>query len=123
MENNHEPIIDRELFEKVQNQIKIRSKKSPKSQKQHIFTGKIKCGKCGGNYRHKTASAGTKYAKSVWICNTFNSLGKSYCNSQQIPENILKEKLLEVAKISEIEQIIVPNHGTIIFCLKDGRQV
>ena len=36
---------------------------------------------------------------------------------------ILKEKLSEVATIEEVEQVLVPENGTIIFCLKDGRQI
>lgn len=53
VENNHEPIIDRKVFEKVKNEIKKRSKNPPKSRKQHLFTGKIKCGICGANYKYK----------------------------------------------------------------------
>lgn len=83
--DSHEAIIDRQTFEKVQKEIKIRSKKVFKSKRHHIFTGKIKCKNCSAIYKHKTANSGTKYAKSVWICNTFNSIGKSRCSSSQIP--------------------------------------
>lgn len=117
VENNHEPIISRDIFEKVQNEIKKRSKKKSKIKTLHLFTGKIKCGMCDATYKHKINSK-----KSVWICNTFNTLGKSYCKSKQIPEDILKNKLSEVGKISEIKQILVPENGTIIFCLKNGQQ-
>ena len=123
VENSHEPIISREVFEKVQNELKKRSKKPSKVQKQHLFTGKIKCEICGSNFKYKITALGTKYEKPVWICNTFNTLGKKHCGSKQIPEDILKEKLSEIGEISEIEQIIVPENGTIIFCLKNGQQI
>jgi len=123
IENNHEPIVSKEVFEKVQNEMKKRSRKPSKAEKQHLFTGKIKCGICGSNFKYKITNSGTKYAKSVWICNTFNTIGKSHCKSKQIPEGIPKEKLPEVATIEEVEQILVPENGTIIFCLKNGRQI
>jgi len=118
VENNHEPIISKELFEKVKNEIKKRSKNPSKSRKQHLFTGKIKCGICGANYKFKMNGK-----KPVWICNTLNSLGKTHCSSKQIPENILKEKLQEIAKLSEIKQILVPEQGTLLFCSKNGAQI
>lgn len=115
IENNHEPIISRELFAKVQNEIKKRSTKPIKSMKTHLFTGLIKCGICGAKYKHKINSK-----KSVWICNIFNTLGKKYCSSKQIPEEILKNL---VAETPAIEQILVPRQGTIIFCLKNGEKL
>lgn len=118
VENNHEPIITKEFFEKVQNEINKRSKKFIKSKGNHLYTGLIKCGICGANFKHKINSK-----KSIWICNTFNSLGKKYCASHQIPEEILKKLVSETAKTPEIERILVPKQGTIIFCLKNGEKV
>lgn len=132
VKNSHAAIIDRELFEKVQNEMKRKSRKPIETKKNHIFTGKIKCGICGSNFKHKTANIGSKYAKSVWICNTFNTLGKSYCESKQIPEEILKSKAAEVLKISEfqgdkfkqnIKQILVPKFGTLLFYFVNGDQI
>ncbi|MEE5994392.1 MAG: recombinase family protein [Oscillospiraceae bacterium] len=48
-ENTHEAIIDKEVFEKVQELISQRiSKHKPNST--YLFTGKIQCGKCGFSY-------------------------------------------------------------------------
>ena len=91
--NNHEPIIDRRTFEAVQMELERRSKiyKSSNSSVSYPLTGKIKCGICGKNYRHKINNAGTKYANPVWICSTYNTRGKKHCPSKQIPVNILEE--------------------------------
>ena len=123
IENNHEPIISRDIFENVKNELKKRSRKPSKTQQQHLFTGKIKCGICGSSFKYKITNTGTKYAKPVWICNTFNTIGKGHCKSKQIPEDILTEKLSDVATTEEVEQILVPENGTIIFYLKNGQQI
>ncbi|HHX23858.1 MAG TPA: recombinase family protein [Thermoanaerobacterales bacterium] len=91
--NNHEPIIERKVFEAVQMELERRSKiyKSRNTSVSYPLTGKIKCGICGKNYHHKINNAGTKYANPVWICSTYNTRGKKHCPSKQIPVNILEE--------------------------------
>jgi len=83
----------------------------------------IRCGQCGAAYRRKHAAAGSKYEKIVWICATFNTLGKSECASQQIPEDILMEKVAEVGGLENIANIIVPDHFRITFNMKDGTTI
>jgi hypothetical protein len=82
------------------------------------LTGKITCGICGKYYRRKIANAGTKYEKTVWICSTFNKLGKSACPSQQIPEDII----LDIVP-TDFSEIRIPANGVIIFVLKDGTEI
>ena len=99
IENSHEPIIDKETFAKVQQELARRAEKfqpnAPFSG-EYPFTGLIRCGFCGGYFRRKIANAGSKYAKPVWICDTYNTYGKDVCSAQQIPEKILMEKTSEV---------------------------
>lgn len=93
VEDDHEPIISHEVFEKAQG---IRLERIIKYKVNNInigntypFTGKIRCSCCGGKYQHKT----TRYNK-VWICSTFNSKGKSFCTeSKQIDEDKLYEAI------------------------------
>ena len=86
----------------------------------NFSTGMIRCGKCGAPYRRKHAAAGSKYEKIVWICDTFNTLGKSECTSQQIPEDILWEKIGEAGGLDGIAEIIVPDRFCITFNMKNG---
>jgi len=92
-------------------------------QGQYPLTGMIKCGRCGVPYRRKHASAGSKYEKIVWICATYNTLGKAECASQQIPEDILMERIAEVGGLDMVEAIIVPDHFRLAFNMKNGRTV
>ena len=120
VENNHQAIIDVETFEKVQQKIKSQANSSKKSKPKstYPFTSKIICGQCGKHYRRKIANASTKYAHPVWICATYNRLGKKFCSSKQIPEDILF-KLVP----PEFKEIIVTEHNKFIIVLNDESKV
>ncbi|GHV24217.1 hypothetical protein FACS189465_1070 [Clostridia bacterium] len=135
LQNSHEAIIDKEVFEKVGQEIEKRSnrfKNKKKSDLKYPFTSKIQCGTCGKNYRRKISNAGTKYEKAVWICGTYNQCGKNECSSKQIPEEILKVKSAEILSLNqfdetkfnkEIEQIRTSGNGVLLFCFKTGEQI
>jgi site-specific DNA recombinase len=87
---------------------------------------------CGKNYRRKINNVGSKYAKPVWICSTFNQMGKSECSSQQIPENILLSISAEVLGLSEFDEVIfekqikeirVPKPNTLFFVFNNGNPI
>ena len=121
--DNHEAIISREAFDAVQVEIAKRSARyqpKPQSKKTYPYTGLVQCGACGGNYRRKHAAAGSKYEKIVWICGTYNTYGKTECNSQQIPEDILDAKVAEVGGLAVIDNIIIPCKNRLRFILKNG---
>jgi hypothetical protein len=121
----HEPIVSRETFEAAQEEIQRRGnqrKASSPATERYPFTGLIRCGKCGAIYRRKHAAAGSKYEKIVWICGTFNTLGKAECDSQQIPEDILWDKVAEVGGLDNIAGITVPGKFRLLITLKDGEQ-
>ena len=132
IENSHEPIIDKETFTKVQQELARRAEKFPNTAqkaKEHPFTGLIRCGFCGKYFRRKITASGTKYAKPVWICPTFNIYGKDVCSAQQIPEKILIEKTSEVlgtadwdreTLLSSISEIWVPEHNLLMYVFRDG---
>jgi hypothetical protein len=130
--DSHEPIVSKETFLAVQAEIARRASmykpKSPR-QNQYAFAGMIKCGICGAAYKRKHAAAGSKYEKIVWICATFDRLGKEVCASQQIPEDILMAKCAEVLRLdafdeavlrSAIQIILVTGNGKLDFVFADG---
>ncbi len=84
VEDDHEPIISKEIFNKVidlREQRKHKSGSNKKSCNTYDFSGYLKCSSCGKSYRHKI-----NYKKAVWVCDTFNRVGKSACQAKQIPE-------------------------------------
>ena len=134
VENAHEAIIPPEIFNMVRNELTKRSKKVQTTgvKPRYPYTGIIKCGICGAAYKRKHTATGTKYDKIVWICSTYNSLGKSFCASKQIPEAILHAKVAEALGLTkfdetlmraQISEIQVVSHGTLRFILHDGQLI
>ena len=132
VEHSHEPIIDKDTFTKVQQELARRTQRfQPQASPVHTypFTGLIRCGFCGKHFRRKISNAGSKYAKPVWICDTYNTHGKDICSAQQIPEKILMEKTSEVlgtadwdreTLLSYISEIWVPEHNLLMYVFRDG---
>lgn len=129
VENNHEPIISREIFEAVQRELERRREKHCRCTAipKYAFTGKIQCGNCGKNYRRKVT-----VARVVWICRTFDKDGKKECASKQIPDETLCAVTAEVIGSTEfdaelfeqlIEKIIVPQSNRLQYVFKDGHTV
>lgn len=121
-EDTHEPIVDIKTFEAVQAEIELRAEQfAPKSKgkKTYPYTGLIVCAKCKKNYRRKTTQT-----QVVWICSTYNTMGKKYCTSKQVPETVLDMIVKQVAEdISDIQKIEVDDGNTLRFYLYDGSVV
>lgn len=118
VEEAHEAIIDIDTFNSVQAELERRTEKyghAPKEQKRYPFTGLLICGNCGKNYRRKVTAT-----QPVWICSTYNTRGKKYCDSKQIPESTLSAITAEVATIEDIEKIVVFNGNRLEYHLADG---
>lgn len=114
-ESTHEPIISLDIFNAAQAERERRAKKYKCKQaprKTYPFTGLLTCNNCGKHYRRKTTKTGI-----VWICSTFNSLGKNHCASKQIPEITLMEIASE---FNDIKSIVVCDDNWLIFHLADG---
>lgn len=127
--DNHEPVISRQIFDAVQLEIERRKKRYCKTSeaKTYEFTGKIECGICGKNYRRKVTATGV-----VWICSTFNKMGKKECASKQIPDEILHRVTAEVLGTEKfnadifdkhIDKIIARQTNRLVFLFKDGHTV
>lgn len=136
VENSHEPIIDKQTFDAVQQEILRRQQKHSShklsvEKTNNLFRGMIFCDICGGrfvrHYHHRQ-----KYISVIWLCYQYRRRGKEFCPSQQIPEKILIEKtkiVLEADNLTrelleeKLLRIIVPDHNHLIYELKDGRSV
>ncbi len=131
----HEAIVSREDYERAQEILRAgRQKFHPNSQTpvHYPFTGKLECGICGAMYRRKITGSEPKYKKPVWICPTYNQLGKQACASKQIPEDILQNVTTSVLGLEEfnpsifekqIERIHVVTRNKLLFVFRDGRRV
>lgn len=126
----HEPIISLELFNAVQEERFRRAEKYSR-ESEHIgvypFTRKVFCGGCGASFNRKTARG-----KKIWICRTYNRLGKAACaSSKAVPEESLCNAAAQAlgfetfepeAFEDAIERIIVQEGNLLVFCFRDGTQ-
>jgi len=93
VENTHEPIISKEIFEEVQKRISLRQKSSGEGVA-HIFSTKVKCLDCGCTMNKVTTfKNGKKY--TYLRCKTYVSSNKRLCSSHTIRLDELKEIVTE----------------------------
>ena len=64
-----------------------------------------------------------KKSGPVWICTTYNTLGKAACPSKAIPETVLDSLIDEMGGISEITDIHAHNDNSLVLTLFGGEQI
>lgn len=106
IENNHEPIISKEEFEKVEQMLKQKSNECKRRTKaNHILTGIAFCRKCGARITY-TKNHGVDFKI---ICSNYKKNGKTACDNIYIDEqkviNIIKQKIIENIIKQKIEKI------------------
>lgn len=77
--DHHQPVIDRELWDIVQAELKKRDRNGKLGaghSNRYVFSGKIKCGECGASFvsRQKKRKDGTSYKR--WGCFTATTEGR-----------------------------------------------
>lgn len=135
--NSHEPIIEPEVFDRVQAILAESAKRRAKVRTRHHFAGKLVCGDCGSFYGHKVwrlRSTGERY--NVWYCNHKYD-GDKTCDSPRLRDEEIKaafEKMLQKCSDANpvytderwnklVESVKVCRGGHLIFTLTDGRIV
>ena len=127
MQDHHAPIVDRETFQHVQDRMDLqRETHAGTGGRRGAFSGMLHCTKCGKSYKRKTT-----HGKAAWQCSTFITLGKRFCHTKQIPEDILIATTVSVLGITEfdeevflnqIERIEVPAFNHLVYIFKDGHR-
>lgn len=90
IENAHEPIITKEMFETAKQILKQDTRTSPQKDTPHLFSGFLVCADCGvAMVRKSTKTISGSYA--YYICSVYKfGMG---CSSHSIKENILYDKI------------------------------
>ena len=117
----HEAIIPLRSFNAVQEEIKRRAEKHThpgEKRKEYPFSGKLICAGCGKHYRRKVKETGP-----VWICSTYNTLGKAACQSKAIPESVLIDIVDKVGGIGKITALQACDDNTLVLTLTSGEQI
>ena len=95
VEDSHPAIIDPDQFELVQDIFQERAR-DPKHSGATIFSGKIRCGCCGGWYGSKVWHSNDKYRRVVWQCNA-KFKGKEKCTTPHLTEDEIKAAYVKLA--------------------------
>lgn len=86
VENNHEAIIKRDVFDLVQVEL---DKLEKKRQTSNIFTGRVFCGDCGSSFGSKVWHSTSKYKRTIYQCNA-KYKGENRCRTPHVTEDDIK---------------------------------
>lgn len=114
VEDDHEAIIDRDTFNKVQEIIALRRNKAKgKYDSNDLFKGMIRCSLCGASYQRKKRYGYNLYDWRCW--NYLYSAKSERCKTVGLPESILIEKTKEVLEVDELTSKLVKDKIKVIF--------
>ncbi|TKH45732.1 recombinase family protein [Paenibacillus terrae] len=96
IEDNHEPIVSKEIFESVQKEKARRAKlkgnvmgESKRYSCKYALSSKVYCGCCGAIFKRRTWNSNNPSKKVVWQCKTYVNEGKAACDAKSIDEQVL----------------------------------
>jgi DNA invertase Pin-like site-specific DNA recombinase len=114
VEKNHEAIITPEIFDLVQKEIEYRAQHVETRNGTHVFSGRIRCGVCGGLFGPKVWHSKSKYRKIVWQCNEKYADRHHKCSSPHLYEDALQDLFVQaVNSIISRKDEIIGNFGKI----------
>ena len=104
--DNHPAIIDPAVFEMVQREMERRTQEGRSYSGVSIFSGKIRCGECGGSFGAKVWHSTDKYRRTIYRCN--NKYNGQKCQTPHVTEEEIKEAFVTVFNrlVTEREEII-----------------
>ena len=106
IEENHSPIVTREIWEEAQRQIRLRGVAKGNVEKdkylnRYTLTGMLICSKCQATLRRRTWNSKHGCKKIVWQCSTYIMEGKNSCSGTVIEDaevgrmNIRRKTVIE----------------------------
>lgn len=99
VENNHEPIIDKETFNKVQDIIKRDTRiKNDGTGEVSLFAGYIKCADCKRAMNKKSTNNKFK-TYFYYVCNTYRKKSVGSCTKHTIRNDLLESLVLKSIKM------------------------
>ena len=107
VENNHEPIVSREVWQAVQDKIQEAREYNPtvhRMVKPSCFSGKIICCRCGYNYtKGLTKTNRTEGLTESWVCFGKIKHKKAFCPSLSIRGDRLREAAAQAMGMEEFD--------------------
>ena len=98
IENNHPPLVDWEVFEKVQciiGQRNIRVTHPRTVNSDYLLSGLLYCGKCGATMLGSAAKSSRFF---YYVCHNYAKRGKSVCNAKLVNKDQLETFVIDRIK-------------------------
>lgn len=121
VENTHEKIIERSVFDDVQRLLKFDTRTAPEKREVYLFSGLVVCGDCGQNMvRRRVTRAGKKY--TYYHCSTYkngNGCSAHLINADKLELLVLEAVRTQIAMLLKAENILkkidrIPEEQTFI---------
>jgi hypothetical protein len=116
IEDNHTPIVTRQMWEQVQEKIKNKAKAkgniegdTKKYTNRYPLTGILYCSKCGEVLKRRVWNSKLPCKKIVWQCSNYIKNGKDACIGTVIPDEV-------ISRLNIKEEMIVQE------VIKDGKK-
>ena len=106
VEQSHPAIIDPAVFEMVQREMERRTREGGRYSGVSIFSGKIRCGECGGSFGAKVWHSTDKYRRTIYRCN--NKYDGQKCQTPHVTEEEIKTAFVKAFNqlVTERDEII-----------------
>ena len=108
IENNHPPIVSREVWDEAQRLIVLRAKAKGnvektknKYQNRYPLTGMLLCSKCGAPLRRRIWNSKHYCKKVVWQCSTYVKNGKNACQGTAIEDDVIGRMNIQTKTVVE----------------------
>lgn len=116
IENHHEPIVSREIWNLAQKRRK-KNFKQTEGERGHsnyyVFSGKIKCGECGACFVCRTKYRKDGTAVRRWCCATAVRGGREACNVGKLVRDDDAMRMLKIVlKNLQIDTLSITSHIT-----------
>lgn len=99
VENTHEPIIDKETFQKAQEMSRRDTKASQRTERLSVWAGFLKCADCkrAMNKKSSTSRSGSIY--EYYICSTYRKKSNNLCTKHSISVKKLERAVLKAINL------------------------
>ena len=108
IENNHPPIVSREVWDEAQRLIVLRAKAKGNVEKtknkypnRYPLTGMLLCSKCGAPLRRRIWNSKHYCKKVVWQCSTYVKNGKNACQGTAIEDDVIGRMNIQTKTVVE----------------------
>jgi len=124
VENSHPAIIDKDMWQQVQAEIKRRSKIGAQYSSSDIFASKLICEDCGGFYGKKKWHSNSKYSRFIYQCNKKFNKDKEKCQTPNLIEEEIKLKFIKAYNIlMEDKERMIEDTTEVIELLTDTSEL